>query len=99
MRAESHVVAAAASAGARNLVELLQERAREASKVGATHRGAAGWEEVTWGQILERVKVLSSGLVAQGVKPGDQRVRIQLTSDENRTPITKEEATRVYADE
>jgi hypothetical protein len=30
---------------------------------------------------------------------GDMRVRVQLTTDDIRTPITKEEATRVYADQ
>jgi hypothetical protein len=35
----------------------------------------------------------------QCTSPGDMRVRVQLTSDEIRTPITKEESTRVFADE
>jgi len=34
----------------------------------------------------------------QGLKPGDQRVRVQLLTDEIRVPITKEESTRVYSD-
>lgn len=34
----------------------------------------------------------------QGLKPGDQRVRVQLLTDEIRTPITKEESTTVYSD-
>ncbi|MBI2823584.1 MAG: DUF11 domain-containing protein [Planctomycetia bacterium] len=36
---------------------------------------------------------------AQGLGPGDVRVRVQVLTDEIRTPITKEESTRVYADE
>lgn len=36
---------------------------------------------------------------AKGVGPGDVRVRVQILTDEIRTPITKEESTRVYADE
>jgi len=36
---------------------------------------------------------------AQGIRPGDQRVRIQITSDDLQQPITKEVSTRVYADE
>ncbi|NOZ38915.1 MAG: DUF11 domain-containing protein [Planctomycetes bacterium] len=36
---------------------------------------------------------------AQGVRPGDQRVRVQLTADDLQQPITKEVSTRVYADE
>ncbi len=35
----------------------------------------------------------------QGLKPGDQRVRVQLLTDEIRVPITKEESTRVYSDQ
>jgi hypothetical protein len=35
----------------------------------------------------------------QALRAGDQRIRVQLTSDDIRTPVTKEESTRVYADE
>ncbi|MEQ8208861.1 MAG: hypothetical protein RH917_03445 [Lacipirellulaceae bacterium] len=35
----------------------------------------------------------------QGVRPGDQRVKVQITTDEIQQPITKEESTRVYADQ
>lgn len=34
----------------------------------------------------------------QGLKPGDQRVRVQMLTDEIRVPITKEESTTVYSD-
>lgn len=37
-------------------------------------------------------------LRARGTVPGDQRIRIELQSDELTTPILKEESTRVYAD-
>ncbi len=36
---------------------------------------------------------------AQGLRAGDQRVRVQVTSDEVQQPITKEVSTRVYADQ
>ena len=36
---------------------------------------------------------------AQALQAGDSRIRVQLMSDEIRTPITKEESTRVFADE
>jgi uncharacterized repeat protein (TIGR01451 family) len=36
---------------------------------------------------------------AQGVRAGDQRIRVQITTDEIREPITKEESTRVYSDQ
>ncbi len=35
----------------------------------------------------------------QAQQPGDLRLRVQVVADEIRTPITKEESTRVYADE
>jgi hypothetical protein len=35
----------------------------------------------------------------QGLEPGDLRVRVQITTDEIREPITKEESTRVYGNE
>ncbi len=35
---------------------------------------------------------------AQGLRPGDQRVQIQVVSDDSPTPVTKEESTRIYAD-
>jgi uncharacterized repeat protein (TIGR01451 family) len=38
-------------------------------------------------------------LRAQGVTAGDVRLKVQLVTDDIRTPITKEESTRVYADE
>jgi uncharacterized repeat protein (TIGR01451 family) len=34
----------------------------------------------------------------EGVEPGDQRIRVQVQSDEMQAPVTKEESTRVYAD-
>ncbi|MGA2059608.1 MAG: hypothetical protein ABSG67_03930 [Thermoguttaceae bacterium] len=36
---------------------------------------------------------------AKGIRPGDLRTRFQLVTDEMQTPVTKEESTRVYADE
>jgi hypothetical protein len=35
---------------------------------------------------------------AQAIAPGDQRVRVQILSDDIRLPITKEESTQVYSD-
>lgn len=36
---------------------------------------------------------------AKALRPGDLRVRVQLKTDDMQTPVTKEESTRVYADE
>ena len=38
-------------------------------------------------------------LRVKALKPGDLRTRIQLLTDDMQTPVTKEESTRVYADE
>ncbi len=38
-------------------------------------------------------------LRVKGVRPGDLRTRFQLVTDEMQSPVTKEESTRVFADE
>jgi uncharacterized repeat protein (TIGR01451 family) len=35
----------------------------------------------------------------RGIRPGDLRTKFQLVTDEMKTPVTKEESTRVFADE
>jgi len=35
----------------------------------------------------------------KGLQAGDQRIRVQVKSDDVQTPVTKEESTRVYADQ
>jgi len=68
MRAETQLV----TPDARNLVELLLQRAQSPTKVAASWKTGGRWEDVTWGRILEDVQALSAGLIAQGVKPGDR---------------------------
>jgi long-chain acyl-CoA synthetase len=70
MRAENQL--ATPNSPARNLVELLLQRAQSPTKVAASWKTGGRWEDVTWGRILEDVKALSAGLIAQGVKPGDR---------------------------
>jgi long-chain acyl-CoA synthetase len=76
MRAESQlspsVPVTRSDTQAHNLVELLIQRAQSPSKVAAAWKTGGRWEDVTWVQILEDVKALSAGLIAQGVKPGDR---------------------------
>ncbi|MFY1825140.1 AMP-dependent synthetase/ligase [Myxococcus fulvus] len=74
MRAENQVGSSASAAGAQegNLVQLLIQRAQNASKAGVTHKKDGRWQDVSFGQVLDDVKALSAGLVAQGVKPGDR---------------------------
>ncbi|MFM9068608.1 MAG: hypothetical protein ACKOUR_14945, partial [Planctomycetota bacterium] len=42
-------------------------------------------------QVAYQIKV-------KGLRPGDPRIRVRLTCDEAPTPVSKEESTRVYAD-
>ncbi|MCP3142553.1 AMP-dependent synthetase/ligase [Pyxidicoccus xibeiensis] len=75
MRAENQMAAPAPAAGGTqdgNLVQFLVQRAQNASKVGVTHKKDGRWVDVTFAQVLEEVKALSAGLVAQGVRPGDR---------------------------
>ncbi|EAU63539.1 AMP-dependent synthetase/ligase [Stigmatella aurantiaca] len=62
----------ASGAGEQTLVELLLHQAQNPSKVAVSHKVDGRWQEVTWGQVLQQVKELSAGLLAQGVKPGDR---------------------------
>ena len=38
-------------------------------------------------------------VTAQALQPGDLRVQVQLSTDDIRDPITREESTRVFGDE
>src|SRR6266852_255261 len=70
MRAEKQV--AVPTGGGDNLVELLVRRAQDRSSVAAVQKRAGRWEDVTWSAILEQVKKVSDGLVAEGVRPGER---------------------------
>ncbi len=74
MRAENQVAAPATPGGLQDgtLVQLLIQRAKNASTVGASHKKDGRWQDVTFAQFLEDVKAMSAALVAQGVKPGDR---------------------------
>ncbi len=73
MRAESLMTAPAPTSGAaKNLVELLIQRAQESSKIAVAHKKDGKWQDVSWGEVLQQVKTLSEALLAQGVKPGDR---------------------------
>lgn len=37
-------------------------------------------------------------VVVQGIRPGDQKLRVEMVSDDISTPVIKEESTRVYTD-
>jgi long-chain acyl-CoA synthetase len=63
-----------------NLVQLLEERAKEPSKIAARHKKDGAWHDVTWGQILEDVRTLAAGMVAEGLKPGERVAIFAATS-------------------
>jgi long-chain acyl-CoA synthetase len=56
----------------KNLLELLLSRVRENRAPAVQHKTAAGWVDVSWGEVLAQVKKLSDALVGWGVKPGDR---------------------------
>ncbi len=74
MMAENQVAASATAGGLQDgtLVQLLIQRARNASAVGVAYKKDGRWHDVTFAQLLEEVKALSAALVAQGVNPGDR---------------------------
>jgi long-chain acyl-CoA synthetase len=56
----------------RNLIELLLSRVKENRGQAATHKVNGVWANVSWAELLEQVKRVSAGLVANGVQPGDR---------------------------
>ncbi|MBI5547806.1 MAG: long-chain fatty acid--CoA ligase [Deltaproteobacteria bacterium] len=55
-----------------NLVRMLLRHGRHPERESARYRACDGWRSVSWGEVLERTRALSEGLVALGVKPGDR---------------------------
>ena len=78
MRAEKQV--AKPTGGDDNLVELLVRRAQDRSSVAAVQKRAGRWEDVTWSAILDQVKKVSEGLVAEGIQPGERVAIFAATS-------------------
>ncbi len=78
MRAEKQVAEAAGTRD--NLVELLLRQAKHSSKPAATQKREGRWEDVSWVAILEQVKKVSDGLVAEGIKPGERVAVFAATS-------------------
>jgi len=78
MRAEN--VLQGTRTGAETMLDLLVLRAQQPTKVAATYKSGAEWRDITWGEVLERVKRLSAGLTASGVRPGDRVAIFAATS-------------------
>ncbi len=82
------------------VVALLQPGLRPLSGQGEARHAIQG-ERVVFAPLpqLAPKSDTTFRIQAQGVRPGDQRVRVQVTSDDLQQPITKEVSTKVYADE
>ncbi|MCA2976892.1 MAG: long-chain fatty acid--CoA ligase [Myxococcaceae bacterium] len=76
----SAAVVPAAAPGERNLVEMLLARAKDRSGPAARHKTASGWSDVSWPELVSRVRAVSNGLTALGVKPGDRVAVFAATS-------------------
>jgi uncharacterized repeat protein (TIGR01451 family) len=82
------------------LVAVFPPQLKPRSAHGPTRDSVAG-QEVRFqplGRLPPKGEVVYQ-IRAQGLEPGDLRVQVQLLTDEMQTPVTKEESTRVYADE
>ncbi len=75
------VVAVPDAPGAeRNLVEMLLARVKDRTSAAARHKVDGRWVDVSWATVVEKVKAVSNGLVASGVKPGDRVAVFAATS-------------------
>ncbi len=57
---------------ARNLVELLLARELTPKGLAAIHHVGAGWNEISWGEIVRRARAVSEALAELGIRPGDR---------------------------
>lgn len=73
---------------------------RAISAVGETGH-TIGAERVEFAPLarLDPKSAVTYRIGVQGLQAGDQRVHVQITTDEIQQPITKEESTRVYSDQ
>jgi uncharacterized repeat protein (TIGR01451 family) len=72
---------------------------RPVSAEGATHGGVQGQNVVfePLAKLAPQAEAIFK-IQATGLRTGDYTIRVQVTSDDLQTPVTKEEPTRVYAD-
>jgi uncharacterized repeat protein (TIGR01451 family) len=98
---EIHVVNQGSKAATNIQVSaVLPAEMRPVAAEGPTHQTTTG-NQITF-EPLPRLAAKADTTYrvrVQGLKPGDQRVRVQLVTDEIRVPITKEESTQVYSDQ
>ncbi|MGI5863021.1 MAG: AMP-dependent synthetase/ligase [Myxococcales bacterium] len=56
----------------KTLADMLIARKATPTKVAAHVKTGGAWRDLRWGEILDRVRALSEGLVDLGIKPGDR---------------------------
>jgi len=81
-----------------NNVLLLAEFEDELDPVSATNGGTVSGKKVTWAPYprLAAKQSFEYKVVAKGVALGDHRLKVLLTSDLLKRPVTEEESTHVY---
>ena len=75
---------------------------RAVAAEGPTQQAQASQANVILFHPLQRLAAkadVTYRIRVEGVRPGDLRMRVQVTTDEIQQPITKEESTRVYSDQ
>ena len=82
------------------IVAVMQSGIRPLSGQGETRHEIQG-ERVVFAPLTQLAPKSDTKFLirAQGIRPGDQRVRVQISADDLQQPITKEVSTKVYADE
>ncbi len=55
-----------------NIVRMMLRQGRNTGREACRHCVRGEWRTLTWGELIARVRALSEGLVALGVRPGDR---------------------------
>ena len=82
------------------VVAIMPEGIRAASSQGESRHEVQG-ERIVFAPLPQLAPKAEAKfrVNVQGLRPGDQRTRVQVTTDEVREPITKELSTQVYSDQ
>ena len=65
---------------AQHLLQLLLQRGRNGRQFAVTQKRGGQWENLSWADLVERVRAVSDGLVRAGLKPGDRVAIFAATS-------------------
>ncbi len=67
-----HAIQLESVKSARNLVDLLLLKGDNPNLIAAKHKVHGQWKDVTWGELLTRIRRVSEALVDLGIAPGDR---------------------------